>query len=206
MTVVEPVHRRNDVIGVDGRFGATVYDRLLHDLHRVVGQQLQDANVLPGPGHGAVTPLEVGPQLLEAGRQRPAVEHEGVIQGRRPATEDGQIVAGFNDPFASCVATPVTGDHHVGSHDLDPIHVTLDGHRREGPATRHTVAIGVEPHGLVLVDLRRSRDKRIKGMGRQSQRRLLVLFEQLPHGLRLACHAVIPLGQSALSQIRIELG
>ena len=74
-------------------------NRPLHDLHRVFGQQLQDANVLPSPGHGAVTPLEVFPQLLEADRQSPAVKDEGVIQGRRSATENGQIVAWFYDPF-----------------------------------------------------------------------------------------------------------
>lgn len=93
------MRRRNDVIGIDCRFRTTVHNRLLHDLHRIFSQQLQDANVLPGPGHGAVTLLELCPQLLEAGRQRPAIEHKGVIQGRRSATENGQIVAGFYDPF-----------------------------------------------------------------------------------------------------------
>ena len=41
---------------------------LLHHRQRIFGQQLQDANILPGPGHRAMTLLEVFPQLLEAGR------------------------------------------------------------------------------------------------------------------------------------------
>ena len=109
-TIVEPMRRRNDVIGVDCRFRTTVYNRLLHDLHRVFGQQLQDANVLSRPGHGTMTSLEIFPQLLEAGRQCPAVKHEGMIQGRRSATENGQIMTGFYDPFSTRVASSVRGD------------------------------------------------------------------------------------------------
>lgn len=75
-------------------------NRLLHHLHRVFGQQLQDANVLSSPSHGAVTLLEVFPQLLEAGRQHPVIEHERMIQGCRPATENSQVMTGFYDPFS----------------------------------------------------------------------------------------------------------
>ena len=93
------MRRRNDVIGIDCRFGATVHNRLLHHLQRVFSQQLENTDVLSRPRHGTVTSLKVFPQLLEAGRQSPAVKHEGMIQGRRPATEYGQIVARFDDPF-----------------------------------------------------------------------------------------------------------
>lgn len=103
----------DDLVGADGGFGATLDNRSLDHFHRVFGQQLQDANILPRPGDGAMTRLERGPQVLEAGRQRPAIEHRGMVQGRRPATENGQIVAGFNDPFAMSIASDVTGDHPI---------------------------------------------------------------------------------------------
>jgi len=91
-----------------------VLNGFLHHLHRVFGQQLQDANILPGPRDRPMTLLEGGPQLLEAGRQRPIVKDEGMIQGRRPATENRQIVTRFDDPFAAGVTASMTGDHHVG--------------------------------------------------------------------------------------------
>ena len=103
-----------------------------------------------------------------------------MIQGRRPATEDRQVVLRLHDPFAAGVTAGMTGNHAGAGHHLDPIDVRLDRHGLEGPAPRNTVAVGVEPHRLVLVHLGRLRDERIEGTRRQSQRRLLVLLEQLP--------------------------
>ena len=196
--------RGNDVIGVDGRFGTSLPNGLLHHLHRVFRQQLENADVLSRPRQRAVTPLEVVPQLLEAGRQRPAIEHEGMIQRRRTATENGQIVPWFNDPFALGIAASVGGDDAIGRDHIDPINIGLDRHRGEGPATRNAVAIGVESHCLILVDFGRGRDERIKGRARQSQRRLFVLLEEFSDRPGLAGHAVVPLGHSTRSQIGIE--
>ena len=204
-TIPEPPDRGEDVIGVDRRLLAALADGLFDHLHGVFGQQLQDAYVLPGSGRQTLPLLEVGPQLLEAGGQFPAVEHEGVIQRRRPAAEDRQVVLGLDDPFVPGVTALVPGDHAgLGCH-LDPIHIRLDRHRLEGPAPRNAVAVRVEPHRLVLVHLGRLRHKRIEDVSRQSQGRLLVLFEQLADGLRLARHRVVPLGQGARSQVRIQL-
>ena len=91
-----------------------MHNRLLHDFHRVFSQQFQDANVLARPGHRAVTSLELLPQLLEASRQYPAVKHEGMIQGRRSATENGQIMTRFYNPFSAGVASTVAGDSPLG--------------------------------------------------------------------------------------------
>ena len=67
--------------------------------------------------------------------RHPAIEHEGRIQRRRPATENGQIVSWFNAPFAPGVAASVRGDDAIGRDDVDPI----DHH-----LLRVGVALGVE--------------------------------------------------------------
>ena len=152
----------NDMVGIDRHFDATAYNRLLHHFHRVFGQQLQDANVLSRPDHQAVALLEVFSQLLEAGRQHPAIEHERMIQGRRPATQNGQIMTWFYDPFPACVASRVPGNHPIARHYVNAIDIGFNRHRGEGPATWNAVAIGVESHRLILIDLRRFRDERIE--------------------------------------------
>jgi hypothetical protein len=55
--VAAPTDCRNDVIGVDRGFPTTLHDRLLHPLHGIFGQQLQDPNVLARPGREALAPL-----------------------------------------------------------------------------------------------------------------------------------------------------
>jgi len=87
--LVEPMGGGDDLVGVDDGFVATLDNGLLNHFHRVFGQQLQDANVLSGSGHRAVTYLERFPQLLEASRQRPTIEHRGMIQSRRSTAENG---------------------------------------------------------------------------------------------------------------------
>jgi len=149
---IEPRGGEDNLVGVDGGFGTVLNDRVLDHGHRVVGQQLQDTNVLPGPGDGAVTLLKVFPQALEAGRQRPTIKHRGMVQRRRTTPENGQIVTGLDDPFISCVAASVRGDHAIRRDHIDPIDIRLDRHRGEGPATGNAVAIGVESHRLILVD------------------------------------------------------
>lgn len=204
--VPKPTDRGDDVIGIHCGLFATLGDGLLDHLQRVLSQQLQDPNILPGSGFGALTVLELGPQLIEAGRQRPLGKHKGMIQSRRTATEDRQIMPRFHDPFAARVAALVTGNPPRTPDHLDPIHICLDGHRLEGPATRHTVAVRIEPYRLVLIDLRRLRDERVKRTQRQGQSGLLIPFKQLPDRLRLARHDMGPLGQSTRPQIGIQLG
>jgi len=121
MTLVEPMGGGDDLVGIDDGFVATVNNGLLNQFHGVFGQQLQDTNVLSGSGHRAVTYLERSSQLLEAGRQRPAIKHRGMIQGRRSATENGQIMTGFDDPLISRVTASVRGDHAIGRDHIDPI-------------------------------------------------------------------------------------
>jgi hypothetical protein len=206
VTVPDPVDRRNDLVGVDGCLAAALDNGLLDYLHGVLGQQLQDPHVLPGSGGQSLTLLEVGPQLVEARRQRPSGKHEGMIQGGGPATEDGQVMLRLHDPFPAGVAAWVAGNDPCLRDHLDPIHIRLDRYCLEGPATRNTIAVGVEPHRLVLVHLGRLGHERIEGPWRQSQSGLLILLEQLPDRLGPAGHHMVPLGQSTRPQVRIQLG
>lgn len=166
-TIPEPADRGNDVIGIHGRLLAAVGDGLLNHWHRVFGQQLQDPHVLSRAGGQPLSRLEIGPQRVEAGRQFPLGKHKGMIQGRRSAPEDRQIVRRLHDPFPAGVTACVAGKEAGAGHHLDPIHVRLDGHRLESPPPRNTVTVRVEPHRLVLVHLGRLRHERIEGPGRQ---------------------------------------
>ena len=112
----------------------------------------------------------------------------------------------LDDPFAPGVTSSVRGDHALRRDHVDPVDIGFDRHCRERPAPRHAVTIGVEPHGLILIDLGRGRHERVKGMGRQRQRRLFILFEQFPDRLGLARHTVVQPGQGAPPQRRVELG
>jgi hypothetical protein len=150
-TIPPPMDRGNDVIGVHGRFLAAVGDGLLNHFHRVFGQQLQNPHVLSRAGGWPLPLLEGRPQLVKAGRQFPLGKYEGMIQSRRPATEKRQIVLRLHDPFPAGVTAGVAGDDARATHHLDPIHICFDRHRLEGPASRNTVTVRVEPHRLVFV-------------------------------------------------------
>ncbi len=111
----EPADRGNDVIGIHGRLLAAVGDGLLNHSHRVFGQQLQDPHVLSCAGDQPLPRLEVGPQRIEAGRQFPFGKHEGMIQGRRSAPENRQIMLRLHDPFSSGVTAFMAGIRHTHS-------------------------------------------------------------------------------------------
>ncbi len=204
--IPEPPDRGEDVIGMHRRLLAAVEDRLLDHLHRIFGQQLQDTHVLPRASGQPLPLFEVGPQLVEAGRQFPLDKHEGMVQGGRPATKDRQVVLGRHDPFPAGVTAFVAGNHARAGHHLDPIHVRLDRHRLEGPPTRNAVAVRIQPHRLVLVHLGGLRHERIEGPCRQGQCRLPILLEQLPNRLGLAGHRMVTLGQGARPQVHIQCG
>ena len=140
----EPTSGRDDVIRVYRRSLAGLHDGVPNHLHWVFGQELQNPNVLPGATCEPFPFFEVGPQLVEAGRQLPFGKHKGMIQGGRPTAQNRQVMLGRHDPFVTGITTSMTGnDSRTGDH-LDPIHVRLDGHRLEGPASRNTVAIRIE--------------------------------------------------------------
>jgi hypothetical protein len=131
--------------------------------HRILGQALQHADVLPCPARGTVLCFEVLPQLAKNGRQLPAAVDVGVIQRRRLPAKTDQIMERIEDLLALTIAARMAGDALAIRNDLDVFDVSLDRHLAKGPGTRHAVVIVIEADGLILVHLGRLHDARIEG-------------------------------------------
>jgi len=142
--------------GIDQEAGrATELDGPLHALDGVLGQELQDADVLPCPRADAVLSLQVGTQLAEYARQIPVTVQVGVIERGRLPLQRHQIVQRLQQLLALGVRAQVPGDDLAAGHDGDVIDVALDRHRLERERARHAVVVRVEADGLVLVHLGR---------------------------------------------------
>jgi hypothetical protein len=137
-------------------------DRSLDARHRMLGQELQDADVLPRAGRGAAPLFQIGTQLREHRRQLPVLVHIGMIERRRLAAQHRQIMQRIEDLHAVLVAARMARDDLSAGHDFDVSDVALDRHRAEREHARHTVRVVVETHGLILVRLGRLRDARIE--------------------------------------------
>jgi hypothetical protein len=141
---------------------AAELDGPLHALDGVLGQELQDADVLPRPRRGAVLPLQVRAQLGENTRQIPMPVDVGVIQRRRLPLQHHQVVQRVEPLLALGIRARVPGDDLAAGHDHHLIDVALDGHRLERERPRHAVVVGVEANGLILVHLGRLRHARVE--------------------------------------------
>ena len=140
----------------------------LHALGRVpLTQQLQNADELANALGPAVLTFQVRTQLVEDGRESPVAEDVGVIQRRRFAAENLQVMLGVEALLVAAIEPRMPGDDLVAGHDHDLVDVALDRHRAKGVAARYAVAVVVKAHRLKLVYLRRLRDARIKGEWRQ---------------------------------------
>lgn len=157
-------HATRNPGGVQLLVAAQTFDYVPNSLDRVLGQQLEYADVLPHPWSRAVTLLQAFSQLLERRRQLPTPVHAGVVQRRRTPAERYQVVQRIEHLVARFVAPPVAGNHPPFRDNVHPIDVALDRHRFKGPGARHTVTHLVEMHQLVLVDRPRLHHARIKGV------------------------------------------
>jgi len=174
-------------------------------LDRVLGQQLQYADVLPHAWPRTVTLLQTLSQLLERRRQLPTPVHVRVVQRRRPAAERYQIVQRVEHLVAWLVTAPVAGNHAVFHHNVHPIDVAFDRHRLKSPGARHAVLHLVEIHQLILVDLPRLHHARIKAMPGQCRRGFSILLEHLADRLVRAVAIPLTFREATLEQIRIQL-
>lgn len=155
-------HEVQDAFDIVAGFGPTLFDGTLHDLGRLLGQQLHDADVLLDAAPRAVLLLQVGAQLGKQRRQLPAAKDIGVVQRPRLAIERPQIMLRIEALLVRAIRPWVPGDHLAVGDDLDVLHVALDRHRPEGGRARRAVAVVVEAYRLVLVHLGRLEDARIE--------------------------------------------
>lgn len=166
---------------------AAVDDRLLHAFNGMLSEQLQDTNKLPRASLGTVLLFQRRAQIAEYCRQLPLSVHVGVIERRRFASERHQVMQGIKDLHTLCIGPQVLGDDLAAGHDIDVMHIGLDGHCLEGKATRHAVAISIEAHRLILVYLGRLPYRRIEWLLGERQGLGTFAFEALANGLLLAC-------------------
>ena len=74
-----------DRLHIVTRTRVTQDDRAFNTRQRMFRQKLQNADVLPSPGRGAVPVLEIATQFSKHGRQLPMAVDVGVVQGGRLA-------------------------------------------------------------------------------------------------------------------------
>jgi hypothetical protein len=159
-------HTTRNPSGVQLLGAAQTFDHVSNSLDRVLGQQLEYADVLPHAWPRTVTLLQTLSQLLERRRQLPTPVHAGVVQRRRAAAKRYQVVQRIEHLVARFVAPPVAGNQPPFRYHVHSIDVALDRHRFKSPSARHAVPHLVEMHQLVLVHLPRLHHARIKGVPR----------------------------------------
>ena len=161
-------HALHDRLDVVTAARLALHDRPLHARGRVpLVQQLQDADEVANASGSAVLAFQVDAQLAEDRWQLPVAEDIGVIQRRRFAAEDFQVMKRVEVLLETAVQARMPRHDLVAGHDDDLVHVALHRHGPKGVAARHAVAVAVEAHGLILVHLRRLRDAGVERIRRQ---------------------------------------
>ena len=141
-------------------------DRTLHFLQAMVGQHMQDADIVLDAPPRTVLTLQVATQLVEDRRQLPVPKDVGMVQRCRPALQRVQVMSRVEDLLVLAITTRVRRDHLSALHDVHPFDVGFDCYGPEGGTTRHAIAVGVVADHLVLVGLGRLQHAGIEAMGR----------------------------------------
>jgi hypothetical protein len=148
---------------VEARRAAAGLDRTLHVIEAVVGQQVQDADIMLDATPGAVLTFQVAAQFVEDGRQLPVPQDVGMVQRRRPALQRVQVMPRLENLLMLAIAAGVRGDHLPVLHDVYTFHVGFDGHGLEGGRARYAVAVRVVADHLILVCLGRLHHAGVEG-------------------------------------------
>lgn len=169
-------------------------------------EQCQHARVVLDAAGGAMLFLQGLAQVAEHCRQVPATKDVGVIERCRPVQQGTQIVVRVEDLLVLGIRPRMRGDHLTASHHVDAIHINFDADGLERGRPRHTVAIGVETHHLVLVHFGGLNEARIEARFRQGQGLVTLAREALTDRLGLAGLNPVSVTQATGAQVSVELG
>lgn len=199
-------HALHDRLDVVAAARMALDDRPLHARRRVpLAQELQDADEVANASGSTVLTFQVDAQFVEDRGQLPVAEDVGVIQRRRLAAEDFQVMKRVEVVLEAGVQARMPGHDLVADHDDDLVDVALYRHGPKGVAARHAVVVAVETHGLILVHLRGLRDAGVERVRRQGQRMVRVASEALADGLGLPGLDAAALGPAAAEQVGVQL-
>src|SRR5207249_2589509 len=102
-----------------------------------------------------------------------------VLQRGGPTPQGCQIVQRIKNLLVPAVAAFMPRHHLPARYHLDLADVAFDRYRLIGATTRHAVAVAVEMHRLVLIDLGRLHDAGVEGIRGQWQGSGAILQETL---------------------------
>jgi len=139
--------------GRDDAVATAGLDGLEYPMERVLCQELQHANELPGARQRTVTRFKSLTQLGKRRRQTPIAVDVGVIEIGWLHSQRGQVVQRIEHLFALAVGPLVLGNPLAVADDFDAIDVGFYRDRGERMPTRHTVTILLPSDRLILVDL-----------------------------------------------------
>jgi uncharacterized Zn-binding protein involved in type VI secretion len=185
---------------------SALFDALLHTLRRMLRQELQDPDELAGACGRTVAFFQVGPEFGEDRRELPTAVYRGMVQGGRAPLETVQIVQRIENFLMALITAWVLGHDALVCQHRHVSDVALHRHDAKCVSVRHTVAVIVEAHSLVLVNLGWSSDARVERTLRQWQRLRTLVFEALPNGFFLAGYLALTILQTAFAQVTVQLG
>ena len=144
---------RGNSLGRDDAVATAGLDGLFNSNERMLGQQLQHADKVPGARQRPVACFKTLAQLSKRRRQTPVAVDIGVIEIGWLHSQRGQVVQRIEHLLALTVGPLVLGNPHSVANDFDALDVRFYRDRGEGVPPRHTVAVLLPGDRLILVDL-----------------------------------------------------
>ena len=194
-----------DLLGRDDAVAAAGDDRLLDSRERVLGQELQHADVVAGARQPPVARFKTFAQLGKRRRQTPVAVDVGVIEVGWLHAERSQIVQRVEHLFALAVRPVVQGNALAVAVDLDAINVGPNSDCGEGVPPRHAVAVLLPCDRLVLVDLADLADCGVERALWQRQGAGSFPLEAGVDGFALARNRPLPIPLATAPQVRVQL-
>ncbi len=194
-----------NLFGRDDAVASAGGHRLFDPRQRVLGQELQHANVMSGARQPPVARFKALAQLGKRRRQAPVAVDVGVIEVGWLHAERGQIVQRIEHLLALLVGPLVLSHPLAVAADLHAINVRFHGDCGEGVTPRHAVAVLLPGDRLVLVDLADLAHRGVEWALRQRQGARSFTCEAGADGFALTRNHPLPVPLTAGAQVRVQL-